>query len=118
MTTATITAQTARSTIAGPRPVQFRHTLAAEWTKLATLRSTWLTLGLGMVLSIGTTALAALALGATRDDWAPDFSPITLSMIGQIWALIICSVFGALVASREYSGGMIRLTLAATPRRG
>jgi hypothetical protein len=118
MTTATMTAESSRATSTAPRPVRFRNTLAAEWAKLATLRSTWLTLGLGLVLSIGTTALACLALGSARGDWSPDFSPITTSMIGMIWALIIYSVFGVLVASREYSGGMIRLTLAATPRRG
>jgi ABC-2 type transport system permease protein len=118
MTTATTTITSAHAARTTPRPARFVHTLAAEWTKLAALRSTWLTLGLGLVLSMGTTALACFAMGSTRDDWSPEFSPITMSMIGQIWALIICAVFGALVASREYSGGMIRLTLAATPRRG
>jgi ABC-2 type transport system permease protein len=59
-----------------------------------------------------------LALGSTQDDWSADFSPITTSMIGTIWALIVYAVFGVLVMSREYAGGLIRLTLSATPRRG
>ncbi len=100
------------------RGASFWNTLAAEWSKLATLRSTYLTLGLGLVLSIATTALVCLALGSTQKTWAADFSPITTSMVGNIWALIISAVFGALVMSREYSSGMIRLTLTATPRRG
>ncbi len=116
--TMTPTAMTPRTARASARPARFVNTLAAEWSKLATLRSTYLTLGLGLVLSIGTTALVCLALGSTQDDWSADFSPITTSMVGNIWALIISSVFGALVMSREYSGGMIRLTLSATPRRG
>ena len=118
MTTATITATTPLASGVSPRPASFANTLAAEWSKVATLRSTYLTLGLGLVLSIATTALVSLALGSTQESWSADFSPITTSMVGNIWALIIYSVFGVLVVSREYSGGMIRLTLTATPRRG
>ncbi len=118
MTTATMTASTPLTSSVSTRPASFANTLAAEWTKVATLRATYLTLGLGLFLSIGTTALVTLALGSTKESWAADFSPITTSMIGNIWALIIYAVFGVLVMSREYSGGMIRLTLTATPRRG
>jgi ABC-2 type transport system permease protein len=100
------------------RPASFRNTLAAEWSKVAALRATYLTLGLGFVLSVSTSALVALALGSTQETWAADFSPITTSMVGNIWALIVSSVFGVLVMSREYSGGLIRLTLSATPSRG
>ncbi len=118
MTTATTTLTTPLAASAAPRPASFWNTLAAEWSKLATLRSTYLTLGLGVALSIATTALVSLALGSTQDDWSADFSPVTTSMVGNIWALIVSSVFGALVMSREYAGGLIRLTLSATPRRG
>ena len=118
MTTATIAPMTPRASRAAARPARFANTLAAEWAKVATLRSTYLTLGLGLVLSIGTTALVCLALGSTQDDWSADFSPVTTSMVGNIWALIVYAVFGVLVMSREYSGGLIRLTLSATPRRG
>ncbi len=124
MTTTTMTsietmaATAPRAARASARPASFLNTLAAEWSKVATLRSTYLTLGLGLALSIATSALVSLALGSTKGDWSADFSPITTSMVGNIWALIVYSVFGVLVMSREYSGGMIRLTLSATPRRG
>ena len=122
MTTATIATMPGTTPLtatarAAARPASFFNTLAAEWSKLATLRATYLILGLGVVLSIGTTALVCLALGSTQQSWSADFSPITTSMVGNIWALIVFSVFGVLVASREYAGGLIRLTLAATPRR-
>jgi ABC-2 type transport system permease protein len=117
-TTMTSTSMTPRAARVLVRPARFAHTLAAEWSKLAALRSTYFILGLGLVLSIGTTALVSLALGSTQDTWSADFSPITTSMVGNIWALIVYSVFGVLVMSREYSGGLIRLTLSATPRRG
>ena len=118
MTTTTTTLTTPLAPTAAQRPARFMNTLAAEWSKLAALRSTYFTLGLGVALSIATTGLVSLALGSTRDSWSADFSPITTSMVGNIWALIVSSVFGALVMSREYAGGMIRLTLAATPKRG
>jgi ABC-2 type transport system permease protein len=118
MTMATMAPMPPRAARASARPATFQNTLAAEWAKLATLRSTFLTLGLGLVLSIGTTALVTLALGSTQENWSADFSPITTSMVGNIWALIVYAVFGVLVMSREYSGGLIRLTLSATPRRG
>ena len=121
MTTATIATMPGTTPLAAraaARPASFLNTLAAEWSKLATLRSTYLTLGLGFVLSVATTALVCLALGSSQQSWSADFSPITTSMVGNIWALIVFSVFGVLVMSREYAGGLIRLTLTATPRRG
>ncbi len=118
MTSATSIATTPLAARASARPASFMNTLAAEWSKVATLRSTYLTLGLGLVLSVATTALVTAALGSTQQTWAADFSPITTSMVGNIWALIVYAVFGVLVVGREYSGGLIRLTLTATPRRG
>lgn len=118
MTTAMMSSNTALVPSVSPRSASFANTLAAEWSKLATLRSTHITLALGLVLSIATSALVSLALGSTQESWSADFSPITTSMVGNIWALIIYSVFGVLVMGREYSGGMIQLTLSATPRRG
>jgi ABC-2 type transport system permease protein len=119
MTTRTTALRTPLAASDALRPARFVHTLAAEWAKLAFLRSTYLILGLGVVLSIGTAALVCLALGSTQGNWSADFSPITTSMVGNIWALIVAAVFGVLVMSREYSsGGLIRLTLTVTPKRG
>ena len=116
MTSASMTSITPLSR-ASARPASFANTLASEWSKLATLRSTHITLGLGLLLSIGTTALVSLALGSTQESWAADFNPITTSMAGNIFALIAYSVFGVMVVSREYASGTIRLTLTATPSR-
>jgi ABC-type transport system involved in multi-copper enzyme maturation permease subunit len=102
---------------AAPRRASFIDTVASEWTKLATLRATHLTLGLGYLLSVATTAIGCIALGMTQDDWSPDFSPVTTSMIGVAISVIVYTVFGVMVVSREYGNGAIRLTLTATPRR-
>ncbi|MBN9492842.1 ABC transporter permease subunit [bacterium] len=117
MTTATIPSTTPLAGAATTPPASFWNTLGAEWSKVATLRSTYLTLGLGLFLSVATTAVASVAMGATNTAWPEEFDPILFSMVGNVFALIVYSVFGVLAVSREYSSGTIRLTLIATPAR-
>ena len=121
MTTAT-TIATGRAAAIEPRSVRFTDTLGSEWVKLTTLRSTYITLGLGVALSIAMTAVVCMATGSTFDSWSAarqaEFSPLLMTMAGNVVALITFSVFGVLVASGEYSSGMIRLSVAATPKRG
>ena len=101
--------------------VGFSATLASEWTKLVSTRSTYLLVGLAIVLSIGITALVSLAVGSTWGDWSAadreSFEPITFSFAGLIVGGILVTILGVLVVSSEYSSGMIRQTLTATPRR-
>ena len=54
-----ITATTTHDTTPATPTIPFTSTLASEWTKLVTVRSTWITLALAAVLSIGATALIA-----------------------------------------------------------
>ncbi|MFN0095330.1 MAG: ABC transporter permease [Dehalococcoidia bacterium] len=118
MTTFTRTATTTQLAGDAPRPSRFTHTLASEWVKLASQRATHITLALALVLSVGTSALASLAVAATQDPWPADLDRRVFWLVGNIFTLIISSVFGVLAATREYSSGTIRLTLTATPRRG
>ena len=117
MTTASMSTTTPFTASASPRPASFANTLASEWSKLATLRSTHIILALGFLLSVATSSLVVVAMGSTRTALPEDFDPITISMVGTIFSLIIYSVFGVLAISREYSGGLVRLTLIATPSR-
>lgn len=117
MTSATITSTNTRSSASTSPRGSFLNALSSEWLKLASLRATYITLGLGYLLSVATTALVCFALGSTQDDWSPDFSPVTTSMVGTIFALIVFSVFGVMTMSREYANGTIRVTLVATPDR-
>lgn len=125
--TPTVTAQittttgTAPATRTAARSAGFFDTLASEWAKLTSLRSTYIMLGLGFVLSLVSTGLVSLAVGNTFDGWSEaqqaTFEPVTFAMIGNVIALIIVTVFGVLAVSSEYGNGMIRLSLIATPRR-
>ncbi|HEX5165442.1 MAG TPA: ABC transporter permease subunit [Thermomicrobiales bacterium] len=103
-------------------PVGFGATLASEWTKMFSTRSTYVMLGLALVLSFAMTALLSLAIGTTWDDASAatraDFEPITFSLVGLTFGGIVMAIFGVNMVSGEYSSGMIRTTLTATPKRG
>lgn len=116
MTTGTMTS--AATTTPHAPAVRFVDTLASEWMKLTTLRSTYITLGLGVTLSIAMTALVSLAVGSIEEESVPGFGPIMWSLAGNLFALTISAVFGVMAVSGEYSSGMIHSTLTATPRRG
>lgn len=102
-------------------PPGFGATLASEWLKLRTSRGPMRNLALGAVLGIGLSALLALAVGATFDEWSVadqlEFDPVLFSFSGSLLTAIFFIAVGARVATAEYSSEMIRLTFAATPRR-
>ena len=118
MTAATLEHTTAT---AQRREVSFRDTLASEWIKLKTLRSTYVTLGLGFSLSVAATGLFAMAVGNTYDGWSEaqqaSFEPLMFAMVGNVIALIVATVFGVMTVSGEYANGMVRQSMIATPRR-
>jgi ABC-2 type transport system permease protein len=119
MTSATTTAGRARAATAR---AGFAATLTSEWTKLTSLRSTSIMLGLSLLLGIGMTALITTIIGNTWSDWPAEeqatFEPLFISFFGTIFTAILLSVLGVTLVSSEYSSGMIRTTLTATPRRG
>ncbi len=116
-----MTAMTIDRTGAAARPARFTDTLASEWSKIFSVRSTYIMIALTLLLSVGMTALVSLAVGSTFDEWNPadqaQFEPIMFSLVGIIFGGIVLTVFGVLVASGEYASGMIRQTLTATPQR-
>ena len=118
MATETMAAAAPFATSQAARGANFWDTLSSEWVKLTSLRFTQITLGLGLVISLMTAAIASVAMGSTETQWPEDLHPATFSMVGNIFSLIIYSVFGVMVMAGEYSSGMMRLTLTATPRRG
>ncbi|MEU0794132.1 ABC transporter permease [Amycolatopsis sp. NPDC005961] len=121
------TITTSPATTAAPaRPVYrvtTRNVLRSEWTKLWSLRSTWITLGLGLVflLAFGLISAARYRSNITSGQpLDPDFAGATavgLSLFGTNFTQLALGVLGVLVAAGEYSTGMVRSTLAAVPRR-
>ncbi|MGW7406027.1 ABC transporter permease [Streptomyces sp. NPDC054833] len=121
----TLTATTEAPPTETARPayrVTGRRVLASEWAKLWSLRSTWITLGLGLLFLVAFGLIAASryksGIGSARMD--RDFArstAVSLSLFGTNFAQLALGVLGVLITAGEYSTGMIRSTLAAVPRR-
>ena len=100
-----------------------RRVARAEWAKLWSLRSSWITLGIALLLLLAIGAIATLqfksssAAGKPMDDDFVGATAHTLALFGVPFALIALGVLGVLTTSGEYTTGMIRSTLAAVPRR-
>lgn len=91
------------------------HALHAEWTKFRTLASTFWLLLAAAALTIAVGAAAAAATRCTSGACAED--PAKISLTGIYLGQAIIAVLAVMAVSGEYGTGMIRLTLAATPRR-
>lgn len=117
-----ITATTNRETAQSSSAIPFKATLASEWTKLITMRSTWITLTLAAIMSIGVTALFSWITGWTWDDLSvtdqANVNPIELSFIGVAFSGILLVMLGVSIVTSEYDSGMMRLTMTVTPNRG
>jgi ABC-2 type transport system permease protein len=87
----------------------------AEWTKLRTLPGTgWLLLAAAAL----TAAVGALAANSvTCPAGACQLDPAKVSLTGVDLGQAVVAIVAVTVVSGEYSTGMIRLTLAAMPRR-
>jgi ABC-2 type transport system permease protein len=89
--------------------------LHAEWTKLRTLASTGWLLLLVVALTVAVSAAADAAASCPAGGCQAD--PAKLSLTGVQVGQAIVAVIAVLAVSNEYSTGMIRVTLAAMPRR-
>ncbi|TVR68882.1 MAG: hypothetical protein EA415_15505 [Sphaerobacteraceae bacterium] len=107
--------------ITSSRGPGFGAQLLSEWTKLRSVRSTWIITGLAIVLSIGLSALVAFVTGLTVDGWSHDaqtgFDPFLGGMAGLLFSTNLLIVLGVTAVTSEYSTRMIQTTFALNPRR-
>jgi len=98
-------------------------TLASEWTKIRSVRSTYWTLLALVVVGVGLGALISWATdnhithlghGAPLGFDATRRSQTAFTELGSL----VLMVLGAMVITAEYSTGMIRTSLTTMPRRG
>ncbi|MGA5035465.1 ABC transporter permease subunit [Streptomyces capoamus] len=96
--------------------------IRSEWTKIRSVASTVWTLSLAVVVTVALgTLLSALSNSQYENMPARErlsFDPTMVSFAGMTLGQLAMIVFGVLVVSNEYSTGMIRVSLAAVPRRG
>ncbi|MCX5359070.1 ABC transporter permease [Streptomyces sp. NBC_00124] len=113
------------SVVRPPYKVTGSRVLRAEWAKFWSLRSSWITLGVALLLlvAIGAIASATYSPDAVAGDGPPGpggggaSDAVSLALTGLTFASLAIGVLGVLVSAGEYSTGMIRSTLAAVPRR-
>jgi ABC-2 type transport system permease protein len=96
----------------------FGATLRAEWIKFWSVRSTFWSTAMLVVLGAGLTTLVCALAAKDLASGAAGESPASFITWGLMIAQITAVVLGALIVTTEYGTGMIRATLAATPRRG
>ncbi|MZF83700.1 ABC transporter permease [Streptomyces sp. SID5643] len=87
--------------------------LRSEWLKIRTLRSLP-----GALLALFAATVAFSALAGASDTSDPGFDPLFASLSGVIPGQIAAISFGAMAVSSEFHQGVLRLSLAAVPRRG
>jgi ABC-2 type transport system permease protein len=94
-----------------------KQVMGAELTKITTLRSTFWTLLVTVVGTIGVTVLATHGVGHHDPQWFQGFDPTNQAMTGLALGTLAIGVFGVLSVTGEYGTGTIRSSLAAAPRR-
>jgi ABC-2 type transport system permease protein len=92
--------------------------LRAEWTKLRTIAATWWLIAGTVVLTV--TASAGIAASTHISPGGPGGAgqdPTKLALIGLDLGQAVIAVLSVLAITDEYGAGMMRVTLAAIPRR-
>lgn len=93
----------------------------SEWTKFRSVRSTYWSALITLLLIIGIGILVCVIFNARWPHLNPheraDFKPLRANLAGVNFAQLAVGVLGVLVITAEYTTGMIRATLSAVPKR-
>jgi ABC-2 type transport system permease protein len=114
MTTTTLTSRRVEAGGIG-RPRLLGRAVTAEWTKLRSVRSTYGSLVVAVVVTVGVAALAAWAI--LTDDKPNPATATQLAAVGASLGQFGLVALAALVITTEFATASIRTTLAATPAR-
>jgi ABC-2 type transport system permease protein len=94
-----------------------KQVMRAEVTKIASLRSTFWTLLVTVVGTLGVTILTTSNAPHHSRAGYQGFDPTNTALTGLALATLAIGVLGVLSATGEYGTGTIRSSLAAAPRR-
>jgi len=100
--------------------LSFAGLIRSEWIKLRSVRSTIWSYATVIVISLGMAALmsASLDLGGTDIPAGEQATWLAqASTFGVFFGQLVVAVLGVLAISGEYSTGMIRSSITATPKR-
>ncbi|MEU6860104.1 ABC transporter permease subunit [Glycomyces sp. NPDC046736] len=117
MTAAAMTERPAAFTPSANYKLSAAGLLRSEWTKLWSLRSTWIVLLCAVVFSAGLGALISGTIPVEDVGISGAGDAIEIAMSGVGLSSIFIAVLGILTITGEYSTGSIRSTMSAVPRR-
>jgi hypothetical protein len=104
--------------MAVPVTIGVPNVLVSEWTKLRSLRSTYWTAIVAVIVAVG---IAILGCTSFVRHFAPSdldgFDAANFSVQGLYAAQILLGALGVLTITGEYATGMIRTTLTSVPQR-
>jgi ABC-type transport system involved in multi-copper enzyme maturation permease subunit len=116
-----VTATTRAFRLEGPaRRVTFAEAMDSEFAKIRSVRSTYWTLLICLLVSVGISLLIAAVTSANWDTISQsDRATTGMSTVvaGVYFGVLVTGVLGVMVVSTEYGTGMMRTSLTAFPRR-
>jgi ABC-type transport system involved in multi-copper enzyme maturation permease subunit len=102
------------------RRITFAEAMDSEFAKIRSVRSTYWTLLICLLVSVGISLLIAAVTSANWDTISPsDRTSTGMSTVvaGVYFGVLVTGVLGVMVVSTEYGTGMMRTSLTAFPRR-
>ena len=117
-TTAPVTAYNRNASLGH---LTFARVIRSEWIKLRTLRSTFWTYAIVLIVGVGLSTLVAFSIPDTVINRLPPSQHaafvVNTASFGVTLGQLAVAVLGVLAITGEYSTGMIRSSFAAVPRR-
>ncbi|WP_062135203.1 ABC transporter permease [Demequina aestuarii] len=93
--------------------------IRSEWTKLRSVRGTWLLAGSTVPV---TAAIGLVGILGTAGEWQTalndQWDPTAISLKGILVGQLLVAMVGASAITSEYSTGMIVASLSVVPQRG
>ena len=121
MSTLTVTPEAPVALATRSEKLSFPRLVRAEWIKFTTLRSTWWSLGLVALVSVGLSLLQAAALASYAAEAVADETTnetaVMVIVFSTVLTQLLAIILGTIMVTGEYSTGMIRSTLTAEPAR-
>ncbi|AGZ44320.1 ABC transporter permease subunit [Actinoplanes friuliensis] len=99
--------------------VTLRRVVRSEWTKVRSIRSTWIMLAVAALLTLGLAAAFGYGYGQqvrTGELAGTPAAAVSTTFIGLDLFALVTGVFGVLQLTGEYGSGLIRRSLTAVPR--
>jgi ABC-type transport system involved in multi-copper enzyme maturation permease subunit len=89
----------------------------SEWTKFRSLRSSWWTVAITVLLTVGIGVLSTSSAASDHNASSQPQAVATISQQGSVLAQLSLGVLAALLICSEYGTGMIRASMAIVPKR-